>query len=330
MPSDDAIYVEIPVEVPVADVWDATQEPDQHERWDLRFTRIDYLPKEPDEPQRFTYRTGFGPFEIAGEGESVADADPGDHEPTSALQFWSDDPKSLIEHGRGYWRYVPTADGHRFITEYNYDTRFGAPGRWVDRLLFRPLIGWATAFSFDTLRYWVEDGIRPEESLRNTAIHGLARATLAFVWCFLGLVPKLLVGHPTERALTAATVPAGLVDPAMTALGVAEVGFGFLLLLAWHRRWLLLVSAAAPPLLTVGALIAQPGLFLGPFSPAVLALLTSVLSVVAYVAGGDLPSARRCLRARPEDPQPATAAAGTDADAAEAEPAEAGAEVADG
>jgi len=35
--------------------------PDLHERWDLRFTAIDYIPKHSqDEPQRFHYSTRIG------------------------------------------------------------------------------------------------------------------------------------------------------------------------------------------------------------------------------------------------------------------------------
>jgi hypothetical protein len=35
---------------------------------------------------------------------------------TSALKFWSTDPKSLIKEGSGYWQYIPTARGVRFLT----------------------------------------------------------------------------------------------------------------------------------------------------------------------------------------------------------------------
>jgi hypothetical protein len=62
---------------------------------------------------------------------------------------------------------VPTEAGTRFITRYDYDTRFGAPGRVLDRLVFRPLLGWATAWSFDRLRLWLEEGIAPETALRR-------------------------------------------------------------------------------------------------------------------------------------------------------------------
>jgi hypothetical protein len=59
---------------------------------------------------------------------------------------------------------VPTEDGVRFLTQYDYEPRFGVAGRAVDGLLFRPLLGWATAWSFDRLRLWLEDGIPPERS----------------------------------------------------------------------------------------------------------------------------------------------------------------------
>jgi Domain of unknown function (DUF4166) len=66
---------------------------------------------------------------------------------------------------------VPVEDGVRFITQYDYETRWGAAGGALDRAAFRPLLGWATAWSFDRLRLWLEDGIPPEESLRRLLPH---------------------------------------------------------------------------------------------------------------------------------------------------------------
>jgi hypothetical protein len=162
------IYVEILIRAPLEEVWRVTQRPDLHQRWDLRFSRIEYLHRAAGQPQRFLYATrlGFG-LEIRGEGESAGSKEPADGSRTSALTFGSDDPRSLISTGSGYWRYVPTAQGTRFITRYDYDTRFGAAGRLLDRLLFRPLLGWATAWSFDRLRLWLEDGVTPEAALRR-------------------------------------------------------------------------------------------------------------------------------------------------------------------
>src|SRR5690349_11134746 len=104
-----SIYVEITIRGPLEELWQKTQTPGLHQRWDLRFTSIEYLPKaDESEPQRFLYSTrlGFG-LCIRGEGETVGNRDDGYGLRTSSLRFWSDDPKSLIEEGAGYWQYVP-------------------------------------------------------------------------------------------------------------------------------------------------------------------------------------------------------------------------------
>jgi hypothetical protein len=105
----NAIYVETLIQGSFAELWQLTQEPKRYERWDLRFTTIDYLPR-PDQrqPQPFRYRTriGFG-LQIDGEGETVATRTKQTGEATSALRFWSHDRKSLIAVGSGYWQYRP-------------------------------------------------------------------------------------------------------------------------------------------------------------------------------------------------------------------------------
>jgi hypothetical protein len=170
------IYVETRIRAPLEDVWEKTQRPELHERWDLRFSAIDYLPRADGEPQRFRYATrlGFG-LRIEGTGESVGDR-LGAAGRTSALTFRSGDSKSLIREGSGYWRYVPTAHGVRFLTRYDYEPRWGIAGRLLDRLLFRRLLGWATAWSFDRLRIWLEDGIPPERSRRLARARRCLRA----------------------------------------------------------------------------------------------------------------------------------------------------------
>src|SRR5262245_58104675 len=114
-----AIYVEIDIRCSMEDLWKRTQTPELHQQWDLRFTDIEYLPRpDPAQPQRFLYKTriGFG-LNVSGEGESV-----GTHESngsrSSALKFWSTDPKSLIRQGSGYWQYIPLPNGIRFLTWY--------------------------------------------------------------------------------------------------------------------------------------------------------------------------------------------------------------------
>ena len=125
-----SIYVEIRIQGTADEVWRLTQTPDLHVRWDLRFTDIEYLPhSDQAQPQRFLYATriGFG-LAIRGNGETVGQRNLSNGERTSALKFWSDDPKSLIREGAGYWRYIPNNDCVRFFTSYDYRVRFGPPG----------------------------------------------------------------------------------------------------------------------------------------------------------------------------------------------------------
>src|ERR1035441_617237 len=108
--SDRGIYVEILMCATVDEIWHRSQVPDLHQRWDLRFSTIDYLPKRSeDEPQRFRYSTriAFG-LRIEGEGESTGTHEAATGLRTSALKFCSSDSKSLIEQGSGYWKYIPT------------------------------------------------------------------------------------------------------------------------------------------------------------------------------------------------------------------------------
>ena len=291
------LYIEIRIKAGMDQVWRLTQEPDFHQRWDLRFTRIEYLPKVSEEdPQRFLYETpiGFG-LVIRGTGESVATRLSPDGTATSSLKFASEDKLSLISEGAGYWRYVPTSEGLRFLTWYDYRTRHGLAGRIVDAV-FRPLIRWATAWSFDRLRIWAEDGITPETSLRMSAIHALCRLSLAGVWVWHGLVPKLLFRDADEQIMLA---QAGVAARWLPWVGFGEIVFGVLVFGLWRWRGMFLLQVA----LMLAALFAvatkSPAYLSHAFNPVTLNLLVVVLAVVGWIASSNLPSATRCLRNAP-------------------------------
>ncbi|MCI9889486.1 hypothetical protein JT358_13615 [Micrococcales bacterium 31B] len=173
------IYVETTIRADLDEIWHRSQDPSQHQRWDLRFTHIDYLPKvSPNAPQEFRYATTFVPgFGISGIGISSGERRDANGNGTSALRFASDHPLSPIVEGSGYWRYVPTAEGTRFFTGYSYRARWGRPGAVLDDLVVRPLMGWATAWSFDRLRLWLERGITPERLRLNALLDAGARGT---------------------------------------------------------------------------------------------------------------------------------------------------------
>jgi hypothetical protein len=297
-----SIYVETHIAGTIDDLLEKTQRPDLHERWDLRFTHIDYLPRlDETEPQRFLYRTriGFG-ISIAGRGEAGGTRVSDSHH-TASLRFWSSDNKSLILKGSGYWNYEQHPGFVRFRTRYNYQTRFGYPGRLFDRLIFQPLLGWATAWSFDRLRLWIEKGIDPAISTTNSVVHALARMTLAFIWAYHGLIPKLIIVHPDELMLLA---NAGLSEPlaalGVAAAGLAEIFFAVILLVFWNSRRLLLVNLPLMLFALLGVGITAPELLTGAFNPVTLNVSVIVLALIAYAVSAEIPSASRCLRKETE------------------------------
>jgi hypothetical protein len=292
------IYVEIRIAGHIDEVWEKTQTPDLHQRWDLRFTDISYLPRsDATQPQQFLYRTrlGFG-LDIRGTGETVGTRQ-NERQRTSALRFRSDDPKSLIREGSGYWKYEQEAEGVRFLTSYDYQTRFGVIGRVFDRLCFRPMLGWATAWSFDRLRLWIEQGIDPAVALQNGLIHALARLALVAIWLYQGLVPKLLLLDADEQALMAAAgIPAELVPSAVRLFGLAEIAFAAFLLLTWQRRRALLLNIPLMALATLGIVLTSPAFLIASFNPVTLNLSVLGFALIGWLAGANLPSARRCIR----------------------------------
>ena len=293
------IYVEIPIRAGVDQIWHLTQEPELHQRWDLRFSRIRYLPPESlAEPQRFLYETrlGFG-LSIKGTGESIGHRALDSGESTSSLKFASEDPKSLIRHGSGYWRYVPVENGLRFLTWYDYQVRFGVLGRLVDRLAFRPLIGWATAWSFDRLRLWAEAGQLPESSMALAVIHAMARITLGFIWIWHGLVPKLLFHQIDERTMLR---EAGVPLCWLPWIGGGEIALGIVVLSTWNVRPVLIGNGLLMVLATVMVTIKSPEYLKAAFNPITLNLAVLVLSLVGWFSSRTLPSARRCLRKDPK------------------------------
>lgn len=298
-----SIYIEVRIRGPMDELWRLTQTPHLHAQWDLRFTDIDYLPRAAEtEPQRFRYATriGFG-LAVEGEGETVGHRDGTNDERTSALTFRSDDPRSLIREGAGYWRYVPTSDGLRFFTSYDYKVRFGVMGRVFDAVVFRPLLGWATAWSFDRLRLWIEKGIDPAISLQRSLVHLVSCLSVACVWLYQGAIPKLIYQHADELEMTQqAGISAANAPLVVQVVGWGELLFGLAMLFSFRQRWHFLLTIVLMTFATVAVAINSPKFLCGAFNPVSLNVLMIALALVGLLTSRDLPSARRCLRKPPE------------------------------
>lgn len=293
-----SIYVEIFIRGDMDDLWAKTQEPKLHQRWDLRFSEIDYLPRGTNEPQKFLYSTRIGAgLRIEGGGESTGERNEASGERISALKFWSDDRKSLIREGSGYWKYIPEQDGIRFLTWYDYRTRFGLIGKITDRLVFRPLIGWATAWSFDRLRLWIEQEITPEASRNQTVIYSVARTIVAFIWFYHGLVPKLLFPNSDELAmLRNIGIEALHVRQAASVAGLIEVCIALVVIIFWRSRWPLWFTICAMVAAFVGVCISSPSYLTAAFNPVTFNLTVAALAAIALLVRKNMPTATRCKR----------------------------------
>jgi hypothetical protein len=296
----EKVYVETRIEAPIETLWEYTQTPHLHQQWDLRFSEISYLSKEKEEDrQKFLYRTaiGFG-ISIAGEGESYGTRER-DGIRTSTLKFGTDQRLSLIREGSGFWRYVPDGEGVIFLTQYDYRTRYGGAGRLLDRLVFRPLMGWATAWSFDALKLWLEKGIHPASSLYRFIRMLVIRVVLSLLWMYQGLVPKLLVPDSGEMELISQfSFFAGYERAVLTGMGIVEIAFGLLFLCYRSRKLHYLNIALLAGLLLSG--LASPAIYVAPFNPVTLNIAMMALSALYVLEREPVASARHCFR-KPRD-----------------------------
>jgi hypothetical protein len=174
--SQQPIYVEVRIQAPKELVWKLSQDTSLHPKWDLRFSRIVPVAENGQGLQHFRYEFSLPFHTIHGTGTSLGHRDRADGQSTSVLKFDTLDPLSPIGPGSGYWRYIPTAEGLRFITGYNYSPGMGAPGKLLDSWFFRPALGWATALSFDRLRLWAESGLDPKDSRNRWFMDAAVRA----------------------------------------------------------------------------------------------------------------------------------------------------------
>lgn len=209
------IYVEIGIRAPMERVWNYSQDPALHPRWDLRFSRI--IPTERNDQGflHFRYEFRLPLHVIQGTGISLGHRYRSDGQATSVLKFDTADPVSPIGHGSGYWRYIPAEDGVRFITGYNYQPGMGFLGKALDSWVFRPALGWATAISFDRLRMWAEADLDPKDSRNRWFMDAMARAAAVLTGCIL-----------LRRALAART-------PGPAALGLTAAAASWILPAHW-------------------------------------------------------------------------------------------------
>ncbi|WP_191566020.1 DoxX-like family protein [Metabacillus idriensis] len=295
------IYVELSIHSDMDKLWDATQIPALHSQWDLRFSSITYLPKIENEPQHFLYKTniGFG-LNVQGWGKSIGSFRSDDGSRTSSLHFGTDQKMSIIKEGKGYWKYKPERNAITFLTQYDYKVNFGKAGVFFDTVLFRPLIGWATALSFDVLKRWLEKEEAPAFQYIRFFSTWLISFLFFFIWTYHGAVPKILFMHPEEVSMTKSLLSLTMNQAsALVAItGIAEILFGLLWLLPFNKVRLFGLQIMVFPPLTFSAILAEPSNLIHPFSPLTYNAALFILSIIGYIVSRDLPTAKSCKRKR--------------------------------
>src|SRR5690606_3359569 len=196
--------------------------------------------------------------------------------------------------------YIPENGGVKFLTWYDYQTRHGFFGKLIDQFLFRPLIDWATAWSFDALKMWLERGQHPRLSKTLLFVLMLSNFLISLTWLYHGIVPKLMFMETGElEMLTASGLFTGFEKEGVYAAGIAEILFGLAFL--FFGRWRILHYLNIFALLALGgiALVAKPEVFLAPFNPATTSFGVIGLSVIVLSLRKFTPSATNCKR-KPE------------------------------
>lgn len=113
-------------------------------------------------------------------------------------------------------------------------------------------------------------------------VHWLARGSLAFMFAYHGLVPKLITLSPGERVLLQAH---GLENFTWLsqAAGVAELAMAALLLLAPRMSWPLILAGVVLLGLLVDVAVMQPLMLMDAFNPVTVNVAGMALCAIAWV-----------------------------------------------
>lgn len=130
------------------------------------------------------------------------------------------------------------------------------------------------------------------QSLQN--IHAISRITVAVVWFYHGLVPKVLGPHSDEILLAQFHgIPDDFVFGLLRTAGVLEMLFGVAILIFWRYRWPLVLSMLGLFALLIDIAVVEPAYLFAAFNPTTLNISVIALSVIAYMTCQSTPTMNR-------------------------------------
>lgn len=115
----------------------------------------------------------------------------------------------------------------------------------------------------------------------NQRILRLVRWSLAAVWLYHGLVPKLILRHPDEQQLIRdAGLGEDLVIPMVLLGGAIEMGLALIVFVVHDKRWPLFLTIVFMVAALLGACINSPQYLGAAFNPVTLNLCVIVLALI--------------------------------------------------
>jgi hypothetical protein len=113
-------------------------------------------------------------------------------------------------------------------------------------------------------------------------IYLLVRLTLAFIWIYHGLVPKLIFTETGEMEFFfRLKLFPGMERQVTWAIGVAEIIFG-LILIVFNLRVFFILQIIALLTLALGVIVIIPELLIMPFNPLTFTVTLLTLNYIGY------------------------------------------------
>ena len=117
-------------------------------------------------------------------------------------------------------------------------------------------------------------------------VYTVARGTIAVVFAWHGVVPKLLFEDEGElRPLLDVGFEPEAALAVVRLAGWAEIAFAVLLVVLWSARWPLWVVVVGMVALTITLAVTSPAMFREAFQPLTLNLCTGALAWIALASG---------------------------------------------
>ena len=115
-------------------------------------------------------------------------------------------------------------------------------------------------------------------------IYAISRVSLAMIWFYHGLIPKLLFASPQEVRMNNELIPFLSEKAALSITGGMEVLYALSLLVFYKSKVLLYPSMAFIVIATVSLFVKFPDLFQDAFNPFSINLAVIALSVINLMA----------------------------------------------